>query len=163
MNRGVCIGELYRHYRRPGLYKVMHLARLEPDQSDVVVYLALRDGQVWVRPLREFVGEVELTDGRRVPRFALVNSEESKHQLEIPFSRDDEPTEDALPVMQLPAPEGVVCPICLGTKREEEFHECPRCGELACPGCFDGVDRVGGRICRSCKEELHEEWVVGKQ
>ncbi|TBV07164.1 DUF1653 domain-containing protein [Phytopseudomonas dryadis] len=70
---------LYRHYKGPE-YRVLGVARHSETEQQVVVYQALYgDYGLWVRPLEMFTGSVEL-DGETVPRFALVQSEESLFQ-----------------------------------------------------------------------------------
>lgn len=48
---------IYRHVKKGGLYMVLHWdARIEASPHDeAVVYKSLRNGQVWVRPLTEFM------------------------------------------------------------------------------------------------------------
>jgi hypothetical protein len=58
----------YRHYKG-GLYEVLYEATLESDLSPMIVYRAVVNGTVWVRPREVFFELVEV-DGVRVPRFA---------------------------------------------------------------------------------------------
>lgn len=51
---------IVRHVKSGGLYKVMGPAKIEATLEDVVVYMSLRDGTVWVRPYTEMI------DGRFV-------------------------------------------------------------------------------------------------
>jgi hypothetical protein len=60
---------LYRHYKG-GVYEFLHDATLESDLTPMVVYRAVANGTVWIRPQAVFHGLVEI-DGRYVPRFAL--------------------------------------------------------------------------------------------
>ena len=45
--------EIYQHYKG-GLYEYMATGQLESDGSDVVVYKYIADGQIWVRPEKDF-------------------------------------------------------------------------------------------------------------
>lgn len=63
--------EHYRHYKRGTEYKVLCLGTLEADEVPCVVYQAHADGHVWIRPVAEFLEEVEY-EGRRVPRFVRI-------------------------------------------------------------------------------------------
>lgn len=66
----------YRHYKGPE-YRVFAVARHSETEEEMVFYQALYgDFGLWVRPLSMFVETVEL-DGETVPRFALVEAEES--------------------------------------------------------------------------------------
>jgi cyclomaltodextrinase / maltogenic alpha-amylase / neopullulanase len=61
----------YRHYKG-GEYMVLEIGRHSETLEPVVVYQALYgDGEIWVRPLEMFVGDVEL-DGRRTARFEFL-------------------------------------------------------------------------------------------
>ncbi|WP_109513107.1 DUF1653 domain-containing protein [Pseudomonas ovata] len=67
---------LYRHYKGPE-YRVFSVARHSETEEYVVFYQALYgDYGMWVRPLDMFQETVEV-DGEPVPRFALVQAEES--------------------------------------------------------------------------------------
>lgn len=62
---------LYRHYKG-GVYEFLHEATLESDLTPMVVYRAVKNGTVWIRPQAVFHELVEI-DGQRVPRFALLD------------------------------------------------------------------------------------------
>ncbi|WVV48855.1 DUF1653 domain-containing protein [Pseudomonas sp. NA13] len=67
---------LYQHYKGPQ-YRVFSVARHSETEEEVVFYQALYgDYGFWVRPLSMFEESVEV-DGEQVPRFALVQAEES--------------------------------------------------------------------------------------
>jgi hypothetical protein len=57
----------YRHYKG-GVYEP---ATLEEDHVPMIVYRAVADGAVWVRPKAVFFEVLEI-DGERVPRFAPI-------------------------------------------------------------------------------------------
>lgn len=42
------------------------------DMKECVMYKALNDGKLWCRPLEDFIEEIELKEGVKVPRFARV-------------------------------------------------------------------------------------------
>lgn len=68
------VGEVYRHYKRGGEYKIVCIAVMEATEERCVVYEALypeAEHRFWVRPLADFCAEVE-REGRIVPRFARV-------------------------------------------------------------------------------------------
>lgn len=65
----------YRHYKGND-YEVLFEARHSETEELLVVYRALYGERGhWVRPAAMFAEEVEV-DGRRVPRFALVEAAE---------------------------------------------------------------------------------------
>lgn len=67
----------YRHYKGPE-YRVFAVARHSETEEEVVFYQALYgDFGLWVRPLSMFTEAVEL-DGESVPRFALIEAEDSR-------------------------------------------------------------------------------------
>lgn len=150
----ITIGGIYRHYARNGLFKVMNLAKSEDNTVDVVVYLALEDGRVWVRPLVEFVGQVKLADGQFANRFSLVRDEADPRQMNLFGHREDEPTLDELPA----AGTEMICSICLNANGLDLFCICPRCGDLVCSQCLsESEDQDGKRVCAGCEGELKEE------
>jgi hypothetical protein len=57
----------YRHYKG-GLYTFIAKAKCSETLQDLVVYQSDGDGDVWVRPLKEFASRVEV-DGELKPRF----------------------------------------------------------------------------------------------
>jgi hypothetical protein len=60
----------YRHYKG-GVYELVCEATLEDNHVPMIVYRAVADGAVWVRPKAVFFEVVEI-DGERVPRFAPI-------------------------------------------------------------------------------------------
>ena len=77
MELGIQAGQIYQHYKTRGRYEVLHLATLQAreesglDMAPVVVYRALVDGSIWVRPLDYFL-ETLSHEGQLVQRFTLV-------------------------------------------------------------------------------------------
>lgn len=61
----------YRHYKG-NEYEVIGIAKHSETLEELVVYRALYgDGQIWVRPLNNFVEEVEV-EGKNVARFEYI-------------------------------------------------------------------------------------------
>lgn len=60
-------GSLWRHFKG-GVYRILHLARIEATLETVVVYHSLSSDDVWVRPLEVWLEEVR----PGVPRFVPV-------------------------------------------------------------------------------------------
>lgn len=70
------INGFYKHYKTGNLYKVLALAKHSETLEDLVVYEAQYDNEtanVWVRPLKMFLEEVEWPkeSGIKVSRFEL--------------------------------------------------------------------------------------------
>lgn len=62
----------YRHFKG-NEYEVICLAKDSENLNDLVVYKALYgDGQVWVRPLKMFLEQVEV-NGEKVNRFTFIS------------------------------------------------------------------------------------------
>mgnify|MGYP001413996435 CR=1 FL=1 len=62
----------YRHYKG-NMYQVIGVAKHSETLEEMVVYKALYgEGELWVRPLKMFLGEVEV-DGKKIPRFKHIN------------------------------------------------------------------------------------------
>lgn len=62
----------YRHYKGKE-YEVLGVAKHSETLEELVVYKALYgEGQIWVRPLKMFLDEVEL-EGKKFPRFCFVS------------------------------------------------------------------------------------------
>jgi len=66
----------YRHYKNGKVYRVLSFtARIESqgfDGNAQVVYRCEESGQVWVRPVSEFLGQVTDENGAEVPRFSRL-------------------------------------------------------------------------------------------
>lgn len=61
----------YRHYKGKE-YEVIGVAKHSETLDELVVYRALYgEGQIWVRPLKMFLEELEV-DGRKITRFIPV-------------------------------------------------------------------------------------------
>jgi len=61
----------YRHYKGKE-YEVIGVARHSETFEELVAYRALYgEGQIWVRPLKMFLEEVEV-NGNKIPRFNPV-------------------------------------------------------------------------------------------
>lgn len=61
----------YKHYKGKE-YEVIGVAKHSETLEELVVYQALYgEGQLWVRPLKMFMGEVEV-EGKKVPRFRYI-------------------------------------------------------------------------------------------
>ena len=54
-------GQQLKHVKTGGLYKILHLAKIEATLEDVYVYEALKNQTVWIRP------KAEMQDGRFIP------------------------------------------------------------------------------------------------
>jgi hypothetical protein len=60
---------LYKHYKG-GLYRVLADPSFHSEtQEELVVYMSVETGKVWVRPSEMFHGLVDLDNGTVVPRF----------------------------------------------------------------------------------------------
>jgi hypothetical protein len=65
------LGE-YRHYKGKK-YEVIGIAKHSETLEELVVYRALYgEGQIWVRPLKMFLEEVEV-DGKKISRFEYIS------------------------------------------------------------------------------------------
>lgn len=76
MKREVKVGQKYRHFKG-NIYEVLLLAKDSETTEDVVVYG--HSNQNWVRPLSEFVSEVDhqkYPDVKQKYRFELLKEEE---------------------------------------------------------------------------------------
>lgn len=59
---------IYRHVKTGGLYLLLGDCLIESDKTMAIIYKSLEDGQVWVRPTKDFF------DGR----FELVGNQIGK-------------------------------------------------------------------------------------
>jgi hypothetical protein len=63
---------LYEHYKG-GLYRVLaEVARHTETGEDVVVYMSVETGLVWVRPAELFYGYLKTEEGKEIKRFKAV-------------------------------------------------------------------------------------------
>ncbi len=65
--------EIYKHYKRGSLYRVLCVAMREADLVSCVVYESLdpeAEHRFWIRTVEDFCEEVLLEDGTRRPRFS---------------------------------------------------------------------------------------------
>jgi hypothetical protein len=71
MENKIKIGK-YRHYKGKE-YEVIGIAKHSETLEEMVVYRALYgEGELWVRPLKMFLEEVEV-DGKKVARFEYID------------------------------------------------------------------------------------------
>ena len=63
------IGKTYRHYKG-NLYKIIALGKHSETLEDMIIYQAVRDGKVWVRPAKMWN---EVVDNNGTLRFTLGN------------------------------------------------------------------------------------------
>jgi hypothetical protein len=62
----------YRHYKRGTEYELVGIAKHSETLEEMVVYRALYgEHELWVRPLKMFVEDVEI-DGKKVPRYEFI-------------------------------------------------------------------------------------------
>ncbi|MGI8216736.1 DUF1653 domain-containing protein [Bacillus cereus] len=63
---------LYEHYKG-GLYRVLaEVARHTETGEDVVVYMSVETGLVWVRPSELFYGYLTTNEGKVIKRFKAI-------------------------------------------------------------------------------------------
>jgi hypothetical protein len=65
INKGI-----YKHFKG-NLYRVLDIARHSETEEEHVVYRAMKDDSLWIRPLSMF-DEVIERDGKTVKRFEFV-------------------------------------------------------------------------------------------
>lgn len=65
----ITIGKTYRHYKG-NLYKIIAFGKHSETLEDMIIYQAVRDGKVWVRPAKMW-NEVVVNNGTL--RFTLEN------------------------------------------------------------------------------------------
>ncbi len=59
-------GQQVKHLKTGGLYRILHLAKIEATLEEVYVYEALRNQTVWIRP------KSEMLDGRFIPDNSMI-------------------------------------------------------------------------------------------
>lgn len=59
MNRELIPGSFWRHTKRQTAYELIGVAKSQVDEneSDMVIYKSVDDGQLWVRPVNKFLDE----------------------------------------------------------------------------------------------------------
>jgi hypothetical protein len=65
---------VYKHFKG-NLFFAMFLSKHSETEEDLVVYIDLYDNpnsQIWVRPLKDFMGYKTFEDGTKVKRFEFV-------------------------------------------------------------------------------------------
>lgn len=70
MKRQLVLGGLYKHYKGY-LMKVLLEVKHSETLEDMVVYVYLDDGKIWVRPKKMFLEKVE-KEGKKFYRFKLI-------------------------------------------------------------------------------------------
>lgn len=70
---------IYKHFKGD-FYRVIAVGKNESTKEEAVVYRGCRFGDVWVRPMREFVEQVMCPDGELRPRFELMQSGTAKKE-----------------------------------------------------------------------------------
>lgn len=69
-NKEIKLGR-YRHFKGKE-YEVLGVARHSETLEELIIYRALYGNfDLWVRPLKMFLGEVEV-EGQKIPRFKYV-------------------------------------------------------------------------------------------
>lgn len=75
--RKVVEGQVYRHFKGT-IHRIVCLAKDSETMEDVVVYTHDDDGEIWVRPLKMFLSEVDhekYPDVKQKYRFELIEDE----------------------------------------------------------------------------------------
>ena len=70
-------GEIWQHYKTKGEYTILGTGQMQVkvtdlDMKDCVIYKALSDKKLWVRPLVDFIEEVNNEEGNPVQRFIRI-------------------------------------------------------------------------------------------
>ena len=70
-------GEVWQHYKTKGEYTILGTGQMQVkitdlDMKECVIYKALSDKKLWVRPLVDFVEEVNNEEGNPVQRFIRI-------------------------------------------------------------------------------------------
>jgi len=68
--RKLIVGGIHRHFKGT-FVRVLAEAKHSEIQEEMVVYIHLEDGQIWVRPKKMFLGKVT-REGKTCYRFELV-------------------------------------------------------------------------------------------
>lgn len=72
----VKINKIYKHYKNGNTYKVLCIAKYTEDLSGMVIYRNIVTNETWVRPVWEFIEDVEDPEtGEYVKRFQEVEED----------------------------------------------------------------------------------------
>lgn len=66
------IGKLYRHYKGT-VYQVLAVGLHTETLEELVVYKAIGEDQVWIRPLKMWIETIKV-ENKLIPRFTLITS-----------------------------------------------------------------------------------------
>lgn len=69
----VKVGDIYKHSKKGGLYKIIAIAKHSETLEDMVIYEAQYENplaKIWARPIDNFTERIEL-EGKKVKRFEL--------------------------------------------------------------------------------------------
>lgn len=55
MSKDISKGEVWRHKKTDGLYKIIEIGIEEKDLTEAIVYKSLQDGKIWIRNKEEFL------------------------------------------------------------------------------------------------------------
>lgn len=69
---------IYKHFKG-NLYEVIGVAKHSETEEDMVVYLSLKNGTLWVRPLSMWNEEVQ-KDGKIYQRFTYIGEKNEKNE-----------------------------------------------------------------------------------
>jgi hypothetical protein len=61
----------YQHYKG-NIYEIICNGSLESNQEEMVVYKDCKSNKIWIRPKKEFFGDVQI-DGEQIPRFSVYH------------------------------------------------------------------------------------------
>lgn len=70
-------GEIWQHHKTRGEYEIIGIGQMQLkiealDMKECVIYKALSDGKLWVRPLDDFTEYIENETGENVLRFSKI-------------------------------------------------------------------------------------------
>jgi hypothetical protein len=69
---------VYKHFKGGLDLALFLVSDCEDPQKKLVVYISMYEnpnGQIWVRPVEDFMGEKELEDGTKIRRFEFIKEE----------------------------------------------------------------------------------------
>ena len=71
------VGEIWQHYKTKGEYGIIGIGQMqvkveELDMKECIIYKALSDQKIWVRPFEDFIENISLENGGEVSRFTKI-------------------------------------------------------------------------------------------